>query len=162
MCAQLVTFLWMEFVLKCKSQCATCSDTPDDCDTCAGGYKFKYQRRCWVNCPPGSGPDSENLTCFPCEKGCDLCDIVNKTKCLKCTKPTVAYQGDCLKECPEGWHINIPPGDGSACRPWQLGDLGTLPFPFLIAGAIFTVICLFGILKKRAFLSHGKMEFESP
>jgi len=61
---------------------------------------------------------TQNGTCFPCEPGCDLCDIQNKTRCLRCTRPRVVYQGDCLDACPEGWHINKPPGDGSACRPW--------------------------------------------
>ena len=69
---------------KCESPCATCTGTPQNCDTCdgSGGTKFIYQRRCWAECPAGSGPDPDQLTCFPCEPGCDLCDISNKTACL--------------------------------------------------------------------------------
>ena len=148
--------------LKCDRTCATCSDLPENCDTCGGGTKFWYKKRCYNECPAGSGPNSENGTCFPCEPGCDLCDIQNKTKCLRCTKPRVVYQGDCLDACPEGWHINKPPGDGSACRPWQLVDLGILPYPYIIAAIIFTGICLFGLMKKRAYLSKGKMVTECP
>jgi len=58
--------------------------------------------------------------------------------------------------------INVPDGDGTACRPWKLGDWGVLWFPFLICAFIFTCICLFGLMKKRAYLSKGKAVIESP
>lgn len=149
---------------KCASPCATCTGLPQNCETCdgSGGTKFIYQQKCWKDCPAGSGPDSISLTCFPCEPGCDLCDIVNKTKCLQCTPPRVVYNGGCVDNCPEGMHINVPDGDGTACRPWKLGDLGILWFPYLICGAIFTIICLFGLSKKRGYLSKGKAVVESP
>lgn len=40
--------------------------------------------------------------------------------------------------------------------------MGTVPFPFLIAAAISIVICLFGLMRKRAYLLHGKMHLMSP
>jgi hypothetical protein len=132
---------------KCNSPCALCVDTPDTCVTCdgSGGTKFVYNKTCYQNCPPGSGPNADTLTCFPCLKGCDLCDIKNITQCLKCTPPQIVYIGNCTDSCPAGWVVNI---QGTACRPWQLSDLGTIPFPFLIAAAILTVICLFGLMRK--------------
>lgn len=121
---------------------------------------FLYEKRCYADCPPGTGPDADTLTCFPCLDGCDLCDIKNKTKCLKCTAPTVVYQSECVSECPEGWVVDE---NGIACREWWLGDLKPLLwFPFLITGLIFTIICLFGLMKKQAYLSHGKMATRSP
>jgi hypothetical protein len=121
-----------------------------------------YQNYCWDTCPPGSGPDSAKATCFPCDSGCDLCDFVNRTYCLQCTRPNVTYYGGCLTECPPGWHINSPEGDGRACRPWKLGDLGTLPYPFLIISLILIIVCLFGLMKKRAILFKNKMKLISP
>lgn len=109
--------------------------------------------------PPGTGPDADTLTCFPCLPGCDLCDIQNKTKCLKCTAPTVVYQNECVSECPEGWVVEE---NGIACREWWIGDWPLVWFPFLITGLIFTIICLFGLMKKQAYLSHGKMALRAP
>lgn len=160
---------------KCKSPCALCADTPEGCVTCdgTGGTKFVYENKCYPNCPAGSGPDANDLTCFPCQAGCDLCDIQNKTKCLKCTAPTLIYNGACVDECPkgQGWHINDEGWfvysdwhvneDGTGCRPWKLKDLGVIWFPFLIAAVIFTIICLFGLMKKRAYIHHGKMATRS-
>lgn len=146
---------------KCNSPCALCENTPDQCLTCdgSGGTKFVYNQTCYSNCPAGSGPNADTLTCFPCLPGCDLCDIKNITQCLKCTAPNVVYLGNCTDKCPLNWVIN---NEGTACRPWQLSDLGTLPFPFLIAAGILTVICLLGLMRKQAYLSHGKMATRSP
>ena len=134
---------------------------PASCDSCdgTGETKFTYQNKCYKDCPAGSAPNSETLSCFACLPGCDLCDINNQTKCLKCTTPTLAYDGECLTECPDGWHKN---DDETACRPWQLGDLGTLPYPFLIMFTVLSIFCLFGMMRKRAYLSHGKMATFSP
>ena len=136
---------------QCKSPCALCEGTPETCIACdgVGGTKYVYNEKCYAECPPGSGPDPEKLTCFPCEEGCDLCDINDVSQCLKCTPPTLVYQFKCVDECPDGWVVNE---EGVACRPWQLSDLGIIYFPFLIAGLIFTIICLFGTLKKRAYI----------
>lgn len=83
---------------KCTSPCALCSGTPDGCDTCdgTGGTKFVHKKKCYADCPAGTGPDAETLTCFPCLAGCDLCDIVDKSKCLKCTAPTLVHNGVCV------------------------------------------------------------------
>jgi hypothetical protein len=136
---------------KCASPCAECFDSVDNCLTCdgSGGTKFVYQDRCWADCPAGSGPDADNLTCFPCEEGCDLCDIEDKSICLKCTRPTVAYEGVCYPECPAGFSPNSPEGDGRSCRPWKLGDWGLIYFPFLIIALIFSLIAALGETKKR-------------
>ena len=149
---------------KCQSPCSTCVGLPQNCLTCdgSGGTKFIYKQRCWANCPAGSGPDPEKLTCFPCEPGCDLCDITNKTACLKCTPPRVVFNSTCLDSCPVGMHPNYPDGDGSACRPWKLGDLGIIPFPFILALIIFTVIILLGLLKKRGHIVNKKAVIYPP
>jgi hypothetical protein len=64
-----------------------------------------------------------------------------------------------LTACPPGWHPNE---DITACRPWQLSDLGTLPYPFLIAAVVGAVVCSLGMMKKRAYILHGKMAKYSP
>lgn len=35
--------------------------------------------------------------------------------------------------------------------------MGTLPYPFLIAAVIGAVVCSFGMMKKKAYILHGKM-----
>ena len=137
---------------KCNSPCAECFDHPDNCLTCdnTGGTKFVYLDRCWAECPRGSGPDTENLTCFPCNDGCDLCEIDNIDECLKCTFPTVAYNGVCFDECPAGFSPNSPEGDGRSCRPWKLGDIGIVYFPFLLLFVIMSGIFALGEYKQRA------------
>jgi hypothetical protein len=59
-------------------------------------------------------------------------------------------------------HPNYPDGDGSACRPWKLGDLGIIPFPFILALIIFTVIILLGLLKKRGHIVNNKAVIYKP
>lgn len=142
--------------VKCETPCATCIDNPNKCVDCDGvdDKRFFFRDTCWKDCPAGSTKDLAQLTCFACEPGCDLCQLNDSSKCMKCSSPKVAYQGECVDECPDGF---APNEDGSACRPWQLSDLGTLPYPFLIAAAIGIVICLFGLMRRRAYLRHGKM-----
>jgi amino acid permease len=67
------------------------------------------------------------------------------------------HEGGCVNPCPENYVA-----DGISCREWELKDAGIIPFPFLIATLIFIVICLFGRMKKRAFISKGKMAIKSP
>jgi hypothetical protein len=67
-----------------------------------------------------------------------------------------------VDKCPDGWHVNYPDGDGTACRLWKLQDAGIIPFPFLILTFIASVVCSFGLMKKRAFLFQNKMKLESP
>jgi len=147
---------------KCKSPCALCEGTPDHCISCdgTGGTKYVHDDQCWADCPPGTRHNAENLTCFACNEGCDLCDIQDINKCLRCTAPALVYDGSCISECPIGWVVNE---EGVACRPWQLSDLGIIYFPFLICGAIFTAIILLGQLKKRAYLDKttNKMDKRS-
>jgi len=147
--------------LTCTSPCAKCAGGSLKCTACDGvnDKKYLYKEDCWATCPAGSTPNKEKLTCFQCNWDCDLCDLNDAEKCLKCASPKLAYLGKCIEECPEGWSPNA---DGSACRPWQLGDLGTLFYPFLIAALIGTIICLFGMMRRRAFISHGKMKMMSP
>jgi small-conductance mechanosensitive channel len=76
----------------------------------------------------------------------------------------LVYDNVCVDECPSGFATAgmVPNEDGTACRPWQLSDMGWFPFPFLIAAAIFTIICLFGIMKREAYLYKGKATWRSP
>lgn len=144
---------------KCRSPCALCDGHPDRCVSCdgSGGTKYVHEQKCYADCPAGTGPNSNELTCFPCLEGCDLCDIQNITQCLKCTAPSLVHEGGCVNPCPENYVA-----DGISCREWELKDAGIIPFPFLIATLIFIVICLFGRMKKRAFINKGKMAIKSP
>ena len=144
---------------KCRSPCALCDGHPDKCVSCdgTGGTKYVHNQKCFADCPAGTGPNSNELTCFPCLEGCDLCDIQNITQCLKCTAPSLVHEGGCVNPCPPNYVA-----DGISCREWELKDAGIIPFPFLIATLIFIVICLFGRMKKRAFISKGKMAIKSP
>ena len=53
---------------KCESPCATCSGAPDQCETCdgTGGTKFTFLKKCYVDCPAGSAPNVDTMTCFKC------------------------------------------------------------------------------------------------
>jgi proprotein convertase subtilisin/kexin type 5 len=146
---------------KCNAPCSTCQGTADTCVDCDGvdDKRFLYRDTCYSDCPAGSTKNLETLSCFACVDGCDLCDLNDANHCIKCSKPQLAYHGECIDACPDGY---APNEDKSACRPWQLSDLGILPYPFLIAAAIGIVICLFGLMRRRAYLRHGKMAWMSP
>lgn len=62
----------------------------------------------------------------------------------------LAYEGDCIDKCPKGYSQN---SDNTACRAWQLSDLGIVYFPFLVAGLLTTIFVAFGILKTRVVVS---------
>jgi hypothetical protein len=123
-----------------------------------------YEKRCYETCPKGTGPDAVSNTCFKCNDGCDLCEKEERDVCLTCTPPTLVYEGKCVDECPGPFGPGgiVANEDKTSCRPWQLSDMGWIPFPFLIAAAIFTIICLFGMMKRKAYLSKGKMAMKSP
>lgn len=147
---------------KCQLPCAECAGTTQDCVTCDSSISraiFKYEKRCYAECPEGTGPIPAENSCFKCQPGCDLCSYEDEGVCLSCTPPALVYKGKCVAECPGP---NGPGGivaneDNTSCRPWQLSDWGWVPFPFLICAAIFTTICLFGMSKRRAFVEKGKV-----
>ena len=56
----------------------------------------------------------------------------------------------CVDACPSGFVVN---DDGTACRPWELRDMGIIWFPFLILALIFTIVCLCGLCRKRAYIN---------
>lgn len=152
---------------KCASPCMECAGAIDKCISCDASISnsiYLYEEMCYSTCPRGTGPDNDKNTCFKCNPGCDLCDIKDIDKCLTCTRPTLVFDGKCVDECPSGFATAgmVPNEDGTACRPWQLSDMGWIPFPFLIAAAIFTIICLFGMMKRKAYLHKGKMATKSP
>lgn len=156
------------FCYKCNFPCMECTGRPENCKSCSGsgGYGLLYQERCYNECPRGTAPvtsQAANLaTCTVCPQGCDLCDIEDKSICLKCTRPRFTHLGKCLDECPGGMHPNWPDGDGRSCRDWKLGDAGTAPYPFLITFAVFLVIILFGLMKRKAYLHKRQIAWESP
>lgn len=154
---------------KCKSPCMECFESSiEDCKTCdasASNSIYLYLKRCYATCPPKTGPDNTKNTCFPCpQDDCDLCDFEDPNKCLTCTRPKLVFDGKCVDECPGGFATAgmVPNEDGTACRPWQLSDMGWFPFPFLIMATIWTIICLFGLMKRKAYLKNGKMAMKSP
>lgn len=86
--------------------------------------------------------------------GCALCKLEHLDCCLQCEPGLVVYECECRPSCPEGFVVNE---DKTACRLSQLEDLGILYFPFLIAGTIFSIVVVFGKLKKKAILVKGKV-----
>jgi len=86
--------------------------------------------------------------------GCALCKLDALDCCLQCEPGLVVFECQCRPECPEGYVMN---DDKTACRTSQLEDLGILYFPFLIAGSIFSIVVMFGKLKKKAILVKGKV-----
>lgn len=133
----------------CASPCAECDGAPDRCLKCDGVNDFRllYDFTCWDICPSGTTPDNENSVCIPCTgSGCALCQLQDTDVCLKCEPPLYVHEGVCVAECPAGFRVN---DDNSACRTSSLADLGILYFPWLIAATVLTLVCLFGLMRRR-------------
>ena len=118
-----------------------------------------FDSTCWTDCPAGTTPNNEKLTCLKCKDDCDLCQLDDDSKCLKCKKPKIAHEGVCLEQCPDGF---APDETGQACRPWQLSDLGIIYYPWLLAALIGTLVSCFGIMRRRAVIFRGKIWMMSP
>jgi hypothetical protein len=50
---------------------------------------------------------------------------------------------------------------GIACREWTLADAGTIPFPFIAAFLVLSVVVLFGMLSKRGVIVNRKAEMRN-
>ena len=61
--------------------------------------------------------------------------------------------GVCLSVCPEEFKMDE---DCNCCKTMTLMDLGFIYFPFLIAAFIWTLICVFGLLKTKAKIQKGR------
>jgi hypothetical protein len=62
-----------------------------------------------------------------------------------------------LAVCPEDYK----PNKGDACVKAGFDDLGFIYFPFLIAAFVVCVICIFGLMKKKARIVKGKRQLYS-
>lgn len=147
--------------LTCETPCAKCAGGSKRCTQCDGldGKKFLYDFDCWTECPGGTTPNNEKLTCLKCKDDCDLCQLDDDSVCLKCKEPQIAYKGECVPECPDGYS---PDETGQACRPWQLSDWGIIYYPWLLMALVGSVVVFIGMIKRKAYIHRGQIYQTSP
>jgi hypothetical protein len=135
----------------CLSPCATCEGAPNICITCdkTNGRSLKLDSTCYADCPLNYANDFANEKCIGCETGCDRCDVLETTTCLRCAEDLFLYEKKCSGSCPEGWK-----GKDRVCVN-ESDDLKVLWFPFLISAFVFTCVVFFGKLKTKSILVNG-------
>lgn len=81
----------------CNSPCATCTEHPSKCLTCASccGSLFNFQ--CLASCPVGTY--SNNGKCEYCSYNCATC-LGTSTTCTSCPSGKVLFSGACYDKCP--------------------------------------------------------------
>ena len=56
---------------------------------------------CYATCPPQGIPDTNTMTCTPCDSSCLTCSG-SVTNCSSCRGGTYLYTGSCFTTCPAG------------------------------------------------------------
>jgi hypothetical protein len=100
-------------------------------------------------------PLQNKFICTGCQSGCDRCDPLDISVCLRCGEKLYLYEGACSGDCPEGWR-----GRNRECYN-ESDDLRVLWFPFLITAFILTIVVFFGRLKTKAVLKNGVTNYIS-
>jgi len=152
--------------MPCESPCSRCVGTVNNCEACDGtpvvdaatgleeNTRFVSDGMCYADCPVGTVLRTDQINCVDClASGCEMCPADDLTICLHCEDGMYLHQGVCLPLCPEEFKMDDA---CNCCKTMTLMDLGFIYFPFLIALFIWTLICLFGLLKKKTKIQKGK------
>lgn len=99
-----------------------------------------FGRTCVSECPNGTVLDYGERKCTGCVTGCDNCDSIDNSKCLKCSNGLALLDNECLVNCPFNY---VKSSDGSTCElRGYLLDGSLIYFPFLSAASFVVAISL--------------------
>ena len=103
---------------KCTDNCSSCNKSVNNCTSCITPYAL-YMNTCIKDCPLNTTIKTDGI-CEKCKDPCITC--LNSTEyCTSCTSG-VAYYGQCLNSCPDGYYAQ----SGSCinlCAPGCTSDL---------------------------------------
>ena len=103
---------------KCTENCSSCNKSVNNCTSCITPYAL-YMNTCIKDCPLNTTIKTDGI-CEKCKDPCITC--LNSTEyCTSCTSG-VAYYGQCLNSCPDGYYAQ----SGSCinlCAPGCTSDL---------------------------------------
>ena len=107
---------------QCNNECATCSMSPDNCNTCVGGYfKIDGTNTC-VGVPPSGyyldNSDVTNVIYKKCHENCATCSQAGTdaaTNCDTCKEGYITpyYPTQCEEPCADGKYFYFDQDDGN-------------------------------------------------
>ncbi|MGH0181185.1 UNVERIFIED_CONTAM: hypothetical protein FKN15_006840 [Acipenser sinensis] len=88
--------------VQCHSDCLTCSQSPDHCESCRDSRLLLQNGLCVQACEPGFHENGR--VCKACKETCAACK--NEFECTLCGKGRLMKYGKCVTACGDGFYQN--------------------------------------------------------
>ncbi|XP_077157208.1 extracellular matrix organizing protein FRAS1 isoform X3 [Paroedura picta] len=88
---------------QCHTDCLTCSQSFDRCDTCRDTSKSLQNGRCVASC--GAGYYQDSGLCLACKDACSTC--TSAFTCNSCQDSLLLKNGQCVESCGEGFFAGL-------------------------------------------------------